>query len=199
VLWSQCNRLFNAFATGVILIITGFFSVISGLLKRLVTIFFIGVLLTQVVGCYVYFATRLVSIRQEMREQLKLLPEEELTLFVFNAEEFRKAMVNDHEIKVAGKMHDIARIENMEGKLHVYALHDEAEDNLLAFFSEIASRSAKDKKPVPAQLFKLLSLQFVKSELSYPSSIKAHVIHHTDYRKSLISFDRVIESPPPRS
>lgn len=186
------------FTTGVILMPSDFFSVTSGFVKRLIIIFFIGLLLAQVVGFYVYFATRLVAIRQEMRAQLKFLPAEELTLFVLNAEEFRQAKVNDHEIKVDGKMHDIARIEKKADKLFVYALHDEAEDSLLAFLSEIASRSSKDKKPLPTQLVKLLSLQFVKIDFSYVSAIKLQVVHLTNYTKFLIDVDRVIESPPPR-
>jgi hypothetical protein len=166
--------------------------------KRIATIFFVGIILTQVVGCYVYFASRLISIRHEMREQLKLLPDEELAKFIFTEAEFRQAKVNDHEIKVDGKMHDIARIESKEGQLHVYAVHDEAEDNLLAFLSEIASRSSKDKKPVPSQLLKLISLQFVKTEISWPNNSGNFIVHNTDYSKSVSEFVQMIESPPPR-
>jgi hypothetical protein len=166
--------------------------------KKLLTIFFVAILSIQVVGCYVYFATRLISIRHEMREQLKYLPTEELSVFTFTVDEFRKAKVNDHEIKVDGKMHDIARIESKEGQLYVYAVHDEAEDNLLAFLSEIASRSSKDKKPVPSQLLKLISLQFVKTEISWQIHSGDFIVHNTGYTVGASDFVQMIESPPPR-
>lgn len=167
-------------------------------MKRISTIFFIGIILTQVVGCYVYFASRLVAIRHEMREQLKTLPDEELTKFIFTEAEFRKSKVNDHEFKVNGKMHDIARMEHKGNEIHIYAMHDEAEDDLLAFFSEMASRSAKDKKPVPTQLVKLISLQFIKSEISWGSISNELVVHHTNYYAHESNVIRFIDSPPPR-
>lgn len=167
-------------------------------MKKLLTIFFVGIILTQVVGCYVYFASRLISIRHEMREQLKLLPDEELAKFIFTEAEFRQAKVNDHEIKVDGKMHDIARIESKEGQLYVYAVHDEAEDNLLAFLSEIASRSSKDKKPVPSQLLKLISLQFVYAEITWSNYTGDLFVHNSRYTEHNSSFVKMIESPPPR-
>jgi hypothetical protein len=129
--------------------------------KRWAVIFFLCLLLIQAAGCYIYFVSRLITIRKEMREQLKYLPEEQLTRFYLTAEEFRKARVEDHEIKISGKMYDIARISEQGNRIMVLALHDEAEDNLFAFLSEIVSRSAKDKKPVPVQIEQLLTLHFL--------------------------------------
>lgn len=167
-------------------------------MKRISTIFFIGIILTQVVGCYIYFASRLVAIRHEMREQLKTLPDEELTKFIFTEAEFRKAKVDDHEFKVDGKMHDIARLERKGDLIQVYAMHDEAEDDLLAFLSEVTSRSAKDKKPVPSQLVKLISLQFIKSEILLNSISNKLIVHHTNYSAHESNVIRFIDSPPPR-
>jgi mRNA-degrading endonuclease YafQ of YafQ-DinJ toxin-antitoxin module len=166
--------------------------------KKLIGIVFLSVLLLQVAGSYVYFIVRLSGIRQEMREQLKHKSDEQLTLLTFTADEYRKAKVNDHEVKVNGKMYDIARTVVQRDQVLVYALHDEAEDNLLALLGEMVNRSAKDKRPVPSQLIQLLTLQFVVVENKIPALAGISVIHTTPYQLFFSSFISLIESPPPR-
>ncbi len=133
-----------------------------------------------------------------MRAQLKNKPDEELTLLTFSAEEFRKVSVDDHEVKVSGKMYDIARIVSREDHVLLYVVHDEAEDNLLVLLNEMVQRSAKDKKPVPSQLLQLLSLLFlpVDHELLTPG---IEIINHsTSYLFSQDSTSPTIDGPPPR-
>ncbi|GCC52744.1 hypothetical protein SanaruYs_29820 [Chryseotalea sanaruensis] len=134
-----------------------------------------------------------------MHQQLKQLQDEELTKFIFTEAEFEKAKVNSHEIKVGGKMYDIARTEVIVDRVHVYALHDEAEDSLLTLLSEITSRVDKDKKPVPKQLMKLILLKFIKSGLSWSNVITSLIIHHTHYHINEFFFISSIDVPPPRS
>ena len=152
----------------------------------------------QVAGSYIYFFVRLSGIRHEMRALLKNKPVEQLTLLTLTSEEYRMAKENDHEVKVNGKMYDIARIHVKNNKVLVYALHDEAEDNLLALLNEMVKRSSKDKKPVPSQLIQLLTLQFVNIENKIPALARISVVHTTPYHSSFSSFIRGIESPPPR-
>ena len=159
---------------------------------------FLSILLLQVAGSYVYFIVRLSAIRQEMREQLKAKPDEQLTLLTLTAEEYQKAKVDDHEVKVNEKMYDITRIVVQDDKVLVYALHDEAEDNLLAFLNEMVKRSSKDKKPVPSQLIQLFTLQFVMIENTLPTLSATLVEHTTAYTISIPAFISLIESPPPR-
>ena len=167
-------------------------------MKKTISIVFLSILLLQVAGSYVYFIVRLSGIRSEMREQLKDKPDEQLTLFILTSGEYQKAKVDDHEVKVNEKMYDIARIAIKDNKVWVYALHDEAEDNLLALLNEMVKRSSKDKKPVPSQLIQLLSLQFVIIENKIPALAGISVVHTTPYHTSFSSFIRRIESPPPR-
>jgi hypothetical protein len=168
------------------------------LVKKITGIVFLSVLLLQVAGSYVYFIVRLSGIRHEMREQLKHIPDEELTLLTLTREEFQKAKADDHEVKVNGKMYDIARIVVNDKNVFVYALHDEAEDNLLALLNEMVKRSSKDKKPVPSQLIQLITLVFVPVESQLLQNSSVAFIHHTPYRETSVSFYTVIESPPPR-
>lgn len=169
------------------------------LVKKIIGITFLSILLLQVAGSYVYFIARLSGIRSEMREQLKDKPDEQLTLLTLTADEYQKAKVNDHEVKVNEKMYDIARIVVQEDKVLVYALHDEAEDNLLALLNEMVKRSSKDKKPVPAQLIQLLTLLFIPVDNLFPQNNSVTLEHHTAYSETILSFASAIDSPPPRN
>jgi hypothetical protein len=192
-------RTTSYYSTDVILAFSSFFSLNFDLVKKIFSILFLSALLLQVAGSYVYFIARLAGIRSEMREQLKYKPDEELTVFTLTPDEFLKIKVDDQEVKVDGKMYDIARIEKKGDKLVVYALHDEAEDNLLAFLSEMASRTSKDKKPVPSQLVKLITLQFVFSEINLPVRTNYFTFHNSIYTEHESNFVQLIESPPPRA
>ncbi len=168
------------------------------LVKKLIGIVFLSVILLQVAGSYFYFIVRLSAIRQEMRDQLKDKPDHELTLLTLTPGQFRKAKVDDHEVKVNGMMYDIARLVVKQDLVYIYALHDEAEDNLLAFLNEMVKRSTKDKKPVPSSLLHLLTLQFVIHENITPSNFGVLIDHITPYRACSSSFNSGIETPPPR-
>ncbi len=168
-------------------------------MKRSLCILFLGILLIQVSGCYVYFIARLTAIRIEMREQLNHLPDDQLTLLTLTTEEYQKAKVDDHEVRLNGKMYDIARLIIQKDKVLVYAIHDEAEDNLLSFLDEIVKRSTNDKKPVPSQLVQLLTLIFLPTENQLPVNSSVALIHATKYTQSYLAFARLIDSPPPRS
>ncbi len=169
------------------------------MVKKLIGLTLLCLLLLQAAGCYVYFIARLTAIHVEMREQLKTVPDHELTLLTFTKEEFRKAKENDYEVKVNGKMHDIARIVIQGNKLLVYAIHDEAEDNLLSFLDEMVKRSSNDKKPVPTQLVQLLTLQFISTETRLPQNTFVTIHHSSLYLSALSSRATIIDSPPPRS
>ncbi len=155
-------------------------------------------LFLQVGGGYLYFIVRLSSIRVEMREQLKNLPEQELTLLTLSESDYKKAKVDDHEIKVEGMMYDIARIERRDGKISVFAKHDEAEDNLLSFLQEMLHRSANDKKPVPNQFIQLLTLDFVLIENELPENSSVNITHDSGYVSNLYDFSPRIDPPPPQ-
>lgn len=168
-------------------------------MKKAFGILFLCTLLLQVAGSYVYFIVRLSGIRQEMREQLKHKSDEELTLLTLTPDEYKKSKVDDHEVNVNGKMYDIARIAIKNDLVLVYALHDEAEDNLLALLNEMVERSSNDKKPVPSHLLQLLSLQFLLVEINLPSLTGIWLTHFTPYINTLIAVERRIELPPPRA
>lgn len=149
-------------------------------------------------GYYVYFVVRLAHLRNEMRVKLKEMPSEELNLFEFTTEEFNKVKVNDAEIEVNGKMYDLARIESEGNRMKVYALHDETEDNLLAFIQEIVNTAAEDNDPAPSEILNLITLDYLTEDALFIAGKTVHQNHLTAYLDKLPTIEQRVETPPPR-
>ena len=96
-------------------------------------------------------------------------------------------------------MYDIARIEQNNQHIIVYAVHDEAEDNLLSFLDEIAKRPHQDKKSPPSQILQFISLTFLppaKTTLFNRDGKSLEL--NTKYTFNHSDIARSIESPPPQ-
>jgi hypothetical protein len=152
------------------------------------------------VGVYLYFGVRLFQIRTEMRAALKDLPQEKLEKFSMSQQEFNNVLMDEHEIKVDGRMYDIARVEQDHQLIIVYALHDEAEDNLLSFLDEIAKRPLQDKKSPPSQILQFIALTFLPPSKTALSHREGKILElNTKYAFNHSSIARSIESPPPQA
>lgn len=134
-----------------------------------------------------------------MRAALKDLPQEKLEKFSMSLEEFNKVRIDEHEIKVEGRMYDIARIEQDHQRVIVYAVHDEAEDNLLSFLDEIAKRPLQDKKSPPSQILQFIGLTFLPpaNALLY-NRVGKRLELSTTYSFNHSDIALTIESPPPQ-
>jgi hypothetical protein len=169
-------------------------------LKRSFSITLIVLFLLNFVGVYLYFGIRLFQIRTEMRAALRDLPKEKLETFSMSQEEFEKVLVDEHEIKMKGRMYDIARIERDHQRIIVYALHDEAEDNLLSFLDEIAKRPLRDKKSPPSQILRFIALTFLPPSKASLSDRDGKILKlNTKYTFNHSNIARSIESPPPQA
>jgi hypothetical protein len=125
------------------------------------------ILLANGAGFYVYYSLQLRQIRVEMRQALKLLPDHELQVLTLTRTEFEEALVEEDEVKVKGKMYDIARIQAEGDVITIYGLHDEKEDNLFALLREIIGKPIKDRSAMPSQVIQFLSLNFILSSTSF--------------------------------
>ncbi|GIV37016.1 MAG: hypothetical protein KatS3mg032_1395 [Cyclobacteriaceae bacterium] len=169
-------------------------------MKRFAAIILLLAMSVMLGGIYVYFAVRLVHLRQYMRHQLASLPEYRLDCLELKFDEFLKSRVDEHELKVNGRMFDIARAEIDGGFVRVYGLFDKDEDNLLAFLNTLLQRLLKDEQPVPALLFNLLAAVFI-----LPDSIRLY----RPVRTLLMAFEPIcskrlifyfsVPTPPPEA
>jgi hypothetical protein len=168
-------------------------------MKKLFAIVFVSLFLLHYAGFYAYFGTRLMSIRYEMKNKLKALPEEKLEKIVLSKNNFAKIDFEEHEVELNGKMYDIAKVIERGDQFIIYALHDTSEDNLLSFLDEMVKRSSNDKKPVPSQLLQFLSLVFIPSSNNFLFGQTITEKHFSLYANLYSSFRSSIESPPPRA
>lgn len=159
----------------------------------------LGLLLAHFSGYYIYFVVRMGQIRTEARKQLRHLPANQLTKFEFNEADFRSVRVDDQEIKVDGKMYDIAVIEKSGNLLTVYAKHDKAEDDLLAFFKEVFDQASNDTQTSPSSLTKFMSLSYLVEPDLVILTGEMPVIHFTAFINKEKSIFISLESPPPRA
>lgn len=167
------------------------------MLKKSLSVVVLSIFLVHFAGFYIYFFVQLRQVRQEMRLKLKAFPEEKLELIKLSAAEYQKAKVEDHEIKVDGKMYDIARVEKQEEQIFVYCVHDAAEDNLLAFLDKILSLPLKDKN-IPSDVLQFFSLNYLRTQWSFFTPEFYISQAFTPYAETLSQFTSAKITPPPK-
>jgi len=166
--------------------------------KRLSAVFFLLLFVLNFAGSYVYFATRLVQIKHEMRAALRLTPDDQLTRLELPVDAFNRPRVEENEIQVNGRMYDIARMEFQHEKVIVYCLHDEAEDNLLAFLDAVSHRAHQDTKPVPQPIQQFLSLTFLISEFHFVFLTTATSLQRSTHPLPAYTIELPVPCPPPQ-
>jgi hypothetical protein len=167
--------------------------------RRFISILLLALLVANFAGSYVYFAFRAVQIKREMRALLATLPDEELELIILTPEEFERARVEEHEIKVDGNMFDIARVIDKESRLFVYGVYDENEDNLLSFLNAVLNNLQNDPTQTPPSFSLFSVLVYLPAQFEYTlTSIPLKSSWLTFYNKLFVSFISSIDSPPPK-
>jgi hypothetical protein len=167
------------------------------MVKRIFSILVLILFLAHFAGFYIYFVVQLKQVRQEMRNQLRTLPTEELELLTFTPEEFQIARVEEKEVKVDGKMYDIARLEKQGNTILVYCLHDIAEDNLLAFLNKILTLPLKDSH-VPNGILHFCSLNYLPTLWGFKVPEVMPTTPFTAYTEMISEYSAVIAAPPPK-
>ena len=160
---------------------------------------FLSLIVLNVVGGYFYFWYRAVLIKQEMRLAIQTLPDEKLETLTLTVEEFQKSRIDDHEVKVDGKMYDVARITTDGEWVKIFCVQDKAEDNLLSFLDSFLNRMQNDQNP-PGVISSFSLLQFLHVEFNFQVSIHpVYSIAETPYQSNYYFIDRSVYSPPPRA
>lgn len=150
-------------------------------------------------GFYIYYVVELGRIHAEMRSNLKRLPDHQLDMLRLTNYEFLSARIDDHELMINGKMYDISRVEYHHDVVHVYCLHDEKEDNLLALIGEIISKPRKKNSNLPDQILSHISTHYILPEslLFYPCIFEP-IIHSKPYQFFESIRMSKLDPPPPR-
>lgn len=134
-----------------------------------------------------------------MEEQLASAPDEMLDKFVFTEAQYEKANVEAGEVKVNGKMFDVARVEKHDDRIVVYALHDKSEDDLISFVEMVMKNSHQGRKNKSRQVLKLISLQYLPSIFTLTELPSPHDVVVTFVNLRYEPFEPGLHTPPPRS
>jgi hypothetical protein len=161
-------------------------------------IIFLILLLANGLGFYVYYVLELWQIKKEMREILKTLPEENLQVLTLTMDQYQDALVEDWEIKVDGKMYDVARISHKNGVVEVFCLYDAKEDNLFLLLGEIVAKPLHSNHKIPSIAVAYLSLIFIATTTFTLVSPVEYTNGLTFYQFSATSSYLEIFLPPPR-
>lgn len=167
-------------------------------MKRYFAFFVLFLFSLNFLGFYGYYAFRLVEIRREAKAQLMYLPEDQLSKFTFSTLAYEEVKRGDDEIQVEGRMYDIARLERSADAVIIFALHDEAEDNLISFLQTVLKRSATDKKPIPSSVTHFFGLTYLGSFFEWKSTAPSDETGTTVHTFSCRTFSLQLSTPPPR-
>ena len=159
----------------------------------------LAVLSLNSAGFYVYYAVQLQKNRAEMRERLQFLPIDQMETLILSHEEYLESRVDDHEVKVKGKMYDIARVEETGDSVYIFCIHDEKEDNLLSLCSELIGKPLESSSAMPGAIVKFIGLHFIifEEETCF-TTISVAVAELPRYFFSACSPVTDIPTPPPR-
>jgi hypothetical protein len=146
----------------------------------------LGILLLNLLGFYGYFFVRLHDIHEASKAAIQRIPKSDLTHFVFSAKEFNSLKIEEHEIQVEGRMYDIAFTESGGSVIHVYALHDAAEDNLLAFVKTVVKQVDDDNQQPEFCFVNYLTLLFTAPEQTeIPTNTAEIILFEVGHRFSI--------------
>ncbi len=168
-------------------------------MKKIISLTILSIFLAHFVGFYAYFVVRQAQIRHEMREMIGSLPHDQFEIFELTVHEYEKIKVNDHEVRINGRMYDHSTPKIEKGKIILYAKHDKAEDSLIGFIKEMVSKATHDSKPAPSVLMNFLSLHFIPVntlEIPQPPDAIKMVVN---FQVHLLSPHYPVLSPPPKS
>ena len=168
-------------------------------MKRVSAIFLFAILLVNAAGFYVYYIVELQTIHLEMRAKIRHLPDEQLTGLVLSSTEYERSLVEEDEIKVKGKMFDVARVKHIGDSVMVFGIYDEKEDDLLALANEIISKPFDQDSDVTRSVLRFISLDFLPGQLLCNVSNHGRQIRHaSNYFLASSSPALQCEAPPPR-
>lgn len=148
-------------------------------------------------GLYLLLAGRLMGHRMERREMIKRLPREKLIRLVLSPEEFARYKVDDHELKIDGKMFDIATTRVVGDQLEVLCIRDAEEEGLLGIMRALHREPVQKSNAIPA-VIGYLGLLYILEESSFEFYSTRVMWHQTTYINSFSNISLSRPSPPPR-
>lgn len=148
-------------------------------------------------GFYIFYFHQLHSVKREMRQALKRLPDDKLERIVLPSASFQDALVEEDEMRWNDRMYDIARIQKRGGDIVVFCLRDQKEENLIDFIGAVLTNPLK-LSDVPPSVVQFLSLSFIVPSVDYdltPDSVE--MSFKADFALRFPEIFPPVNNPPP--
>lgn len=174
------------------------------MLKRIITTCLVGVILVCSVGHYPIYWVKRSNVRSAIKHRIKnSIPEDELHLIIFNAEEDINWTREGKEFKMGEYMYDIVHDVSTDEKVRLMCVNDVEEAILFADLDALVNRNlGGDKSPLSSKgklMLKLVSFYEEWEETNLESNIETHQQHV--FQERSLFFDGLyqnVPSPPPQ-
>jgi hypothetical protein len=159
-----------------------------------------AILSVNTMGFYVYYVIALQRIYETIRAELEILPDDQLTCLTLSRAAYHASVVEDDEIRLNGKLYDVARLEFFGDSVKLFAAHDVNEENLMAFASEMICKPFEEDPSVTGPILQFISFDFLPSQLVNKSLNEGKdIMHQSMYSCLSNAMFLNIEAPPPRT
>ena len=118
---------------------------------------------------------------------------------ILSVGEYQKSRLNAHEISFNGNMYDVKSVNVTGDNVELLVINDKKEKRLLKEIKDILNKTNQQKKELPEQLQKFLSLNYIPADKELitiiPSSCSG-IFHHPD--RDILSHHKEVPFPPPK-
>jgi len=167
-------------------------------LKKASYIILLTILLLQAGGLLFLFQIQQVRVQKAALLQLDSNSgnTEKLAL---SPSEFYSARINDHELRLNGKLYDFKSVSYSDGQVILDVFHDASEENIINWIEALASAKGNQQGELPAHLVKLLTTTYLgtnsESVLFFQPVLEFPFFQ---FEEQALSFSREQDSPPPK-
>ena len=172
-------------------------------MKKLFAIFSILLFAFTLCGAMLIFKFQQMGIHNEMERTIAASKKSsEINILKLSYQEFQANKTSENEIRLNGKMYDIAKIEFENNFVIVHCINDTKEENLFAslakFFSSPKNSTQQQDNSLPQQFVKFLSLNFLQVEHSFANSLDFSETNFQHFQSSHSQVFLSSDFPPPK-
>ncbi len=142
------------------------------------------------------------AIQSAMEERIAGNDDEQLETLVLSLQDYENAKIDEHEIRIDGKMYDVAFIELHGESVIVHCIHDTEEENLFAelekFIEKQHHNSSATRNSLAFQFIQLLTISFLQVENEQLLISVSYQSFTHRFTSPLLSHPLTIEPPPPK-
>jgi hypothetical protein len=169
------------------------------MMNRPFTFFVACVFTLQLCGFYTYYFFKNIQLHANVLERLeKNIRPETMTM---SRKTFDQNLLDEKELKIAGKMFDIIKIDVAGDSVKVTVVRDIEEEVLVEFLSDLISGKTSEKNnDLPGQVLQLFQLTFLPSSFSYRvHDFNPHECFLILNSKNAFGAKTFLITPPPRA